>query len=689
MNQEQQLLNDIKLEMNKNLDRETVEYYGVYYDFYPNIDEYLDRIPNEKDKIVLAQWSNNRTKTNELISKLKINEFEMEKYMKLKSNNADINETLNFKLLDSKYDFLNDILDMLATDIEIQEQLTSLSDEKLELFKIMYTKLKEVTDYTIPYIVNILRRLGYVTPLNHPTNTVNRYPELIKELEGKIKNNEIISTEDIETLLFIYTSPSGCNVSNLEDIRNFTNPDSKDQLEIKEMIDNERNKEVKNIDNIKTALLFKTYGISLTKAKKLLQRYDISGLEINESNKDLFEMYEAIARIVYENDSNVLIQVYDEFLKQLNPKLDFMRITVFENDLRKEFARNLNNSVFKTENTNYILEDSIKIYDAGIDFKMIVTAIGAYQGNFKDQENYSEYWNKPTIRSHGNCCSLIANNNLSMANPKNIILGFSTMNENMLLLSGDRDINSTPDSRALNTTQKNFQNFYSPNTLINRTRGDYNELVYERRDLSANPKFYKKNPDYIVFIEEYENIDEYIRRYQNQPEKLEIVLNQKKEQDRMWRETLKAAKNFNVPVVKINREKCAKKEVEKIRTIIDEFKNTKNPNLIFEMITQFENNRVGNNDKHIPIRERYFSRNNMNFILSQIENVIINEKDEILKQLLLDTYIKVINNEKKQVEICRFVRKNGQTSGINFNGVLNRIENIKNVDLENQVLGGK
>lgn len=686
MNQEQILLSDIKLEMNKTLDRETVKYYGVYYDFYPNIDEYLDRIPNDKDKILLAQWSNNKSKTNELISKLKINEQEMKKYMKLRNNNIDINETLNFKMLESKYDFLNDILEMLATDIEIQEQITSLSNERLELFKIMYEKLKEVTDYTIPYIVNILRRLGYVTPLNHPTNTVNRYPELTKELEEKI---EMINTEDIETLLFIFTSPNGWNVNSLEDVRNFANQNSKDQIEIKEMIDNERNKEVKNIDKIKTALLFKTYGISLITAKKLLQRYDISGLKINESNKDLFEMYEAIARIVCESDGNVLIEVYDEFIKQLNPKLDFMRITVFENDLRKEFAKNLNNQVFKTNNDNYSLVDGVKVYDAGLDFKMIVTAIGAYQGDFKDQENYSEYWNKPTIRSHGNCCSLIANNNLAMANPKNIILGFSTMSDNMLLLSGDRDLNSTPDSRWLNTTQKRLQNFYSPDTLINRTRGDYNELVYERRDLSVNPKFYKKNPDYIVFIEEYENINEYIQRYQDKPEKLEIVLNQKKEQDRMWKETLKASINFNVPIVKINREKCAKKELEKIKSLLIEFKNTKNPNLIFEIITQFENNRVGNNEKHIPIRERYFSKNNMNFVLSQIESVIINEADELLKQVLLDTYIKVIKNEKKQVEICMDSRTKGQTSGINFNEVLNRIEALKNMDLEKQVLGGK
>ena len=93
-------------------------------------------------------------------------------------------------------------------------------------------------------------------------------------------------------------------------------------------------------------------------------------------------MYEAIARIICEDDADLLISIYDEFTKILNPKLDFMRITVFENNLRKEFAKALNNCVFKTENKPFKLVDGVKIIDAGEDFKMIGTAVGAYQDGF-------------------------------------------------------------------------------------------------------------------------------------------------------------------------------------------------------------------------------------------------------------------------------------------------------------------
>ena len=689
MTEEQEILSQIKLEIFKKIDPEVELYYGVPVEVYNGIDEYLNRLPDLKDKIALAQWANNYKKVDELILKLKITESEMNKYLKLKQKNAEINQTLNFKILSEKYDFLSDTLDMIVTDVNTQELIISLSDEKLEVFKLLYENLKKLTDYTIPYMIEILRKLGTLTPFTHWMNSCSKYPELTKEIEEVLKSRENIDESLIETLLFIYTSPSQWLVESLEDVKNIMSSTSKDSIQLQNMIDNERTKEVKNIDKIKEALLFKTYGISLNTAKKILGRYDITGLEVTEENKDLFEMYEAIARIVCETDSNLLISIYDEFTKSLNTKLDFMRITVFENSLRKEFAKALNNCVFKTDNKSFKLVDGVKVIDAGEDFKMIVTAVGAYQDRFKDMENYSTYWNSASIRSHGNCCSLIANNNLSMAEAKNIILGFSTMSDNMLLLCGDKDLNSTPDSKELNTTIKLNQNFYSASKLINITRADYNELVYERRDLSSNPKFYKKNPDYIVFIEEYENIDEYIERYKNQPQKLGLVLKQKQEQERMWKETLKAAQNFNVPIVKINREKCAKKSVNMINDLLLQFKSSKNPNLIYEIITQFENNRVGNNKNHIAIRERYFSMDFMNLILGEIENIIINESNLELKDILLKKYREAISNEKKLVKAASLYRKMGQTSGINFDLVLSRIEGLQSDKVSDIGMGVK
>ena len=621
------------------------------------------------------------------------------KYSSFLQNNADLNETIDIRVLLPKYSFLNDMIDMIVTNRDVQEQLLSLSDEKLELFKLMYQRISENVDYRVPYVTALLNRMGTITPYTSWKNTYYRYEQLEGSIIESIKDGRELSVEEIDNLLYLYTTNVIWNVHSIEELRNFTKENGIFQISIDNIIQDEQKQEKKDINRIKNALLLKTYGIDLISAEALCKRYNIKGIKINQDNIDLFEMYKAMLEIIGENDANVLIDVYNQFSNQTEVSPNFMRVITFENAMRKTFAQNLNMSVFKCGD-NYTLEGDVKIFDAGTDFKMIVTAIGAYQSNFEDKDNYKEYWNSPTIRSHGNCCSLIGNNNLSMANPKNVIFGFSTMDDNMLLLSSSRDINSTPSSRQFNiaTEQglgtnytidgKKYSSigrmglgieFSNPDNLLDNTRGDYNELVYERRDLSSNPTFYKKNPDYIVYIEEYENIDEYFEQYKDNNEML-IYLNKQKEQQKYQLEqSLKAAKDFDIPIVKINRERCAKQAITEIEQSISDFENSLDPDLIKKIICQFENNRVGNHDKHAIIRDKYFSVAQMNSYLSKIEQVISNIEDRNLRNMLLNEYNRAIVGEQKKVESCKRFRKNGQTSGFDFETTLNRIKAITDV----------
>ena len=695
----QDLLNDIKREIIYSDEESVEEYYGVQINVYKDIDKYLSKIPDVYDKIHIAQYANNYKKANELISSLQLDDETKAKYSSLLQNNADLNETIDIRVLLPKYSFLNDMIDMIVTNKDVQEQLLSLSDEKLELFKLMYQRISENVDYRVPYVTALLNRMGTITPYTSWKNTYYRYEQLEGSIIESIKDGRELSVEEIDNLLYLYTTNVIWNVRGIEELRNFTKENGIFQISIDNIIQDEQKQEKKDINRIKNALLLKTYGIDLISAEALCKRYNIKGIKINQDNIDLFEMYKAMLEIIGENDANVLIDVYNQFSNQTEVSPNFMRVITFENAMRKTFAQNLNMSVFKCGD-NYTLEGDVKIFDAGTDFKMIVTAIGAYQSNFEDKDNYKEYWNSPTIRSHGNCCSLIGNNNLSMANPKNVIFGFSTMDDNMLLLSSSRDINSTPSSRQFNiaTEQglgtnytidgKKYSSigrmglgieFSNPDKLLDNTRGDYNELVYERRDLSSNPTFYKKNPDYIVYIEEYENIDEYFEQYKDNNEML-IYLNEQEEQQKyQLKQSLKAAKDFDIPIVKINRERCAKQAITEIEQSISDFENSLDPDLIKKIICQFENNRVGNHDKHVIIRDKYFSVAQMNSYLSKIEQVISNIEDRNLRNMLLNEYNRAIVGEQKKVESCKKFRKNGQTSGFDFETTLNRIKAITDV----------
>ena len=689
MNESQLKMSNILHDIIHNEEEDVEEYYGILINIYRDIDKYLIQLDDIRDKIYLAQWCNNFDKVKELISNLSLSEYEKNKYLKLKEKNIEIDETINFKILSEKYSFLDNIMDMITADSEIQDQILSLSDSRLKLFELMYSKLQTLTDYYNPYVTTILQRIGYVSLDTSWKNKFHLYDDLLANVDDLITSGYILSNDEIEKLLYLCTSSIHHSIPNFSELQNFGNENTIDNIELKDGI--LKAKEEKDIDYLKFAILAKAYGIGLKSAKNICQKYNISNITITNENRDVFEMYMAIYQIINENDPDVLIQLYDEFTKIMKPEKDFRRIIVFENDLRKAFAHDLNNQVFKTDKLPYDEVDGIKIYDAGVDFKMIVTAIGAYQNNFENKENYSEYWNSPIIRSHGNCCSLIGNANLSMANVKNVIFGFSTMSDNMLLLSKSSDMNSTPNSRDFNTTENRLQEYMDANSMLDNTRGDYNELVYERRDLSSNPKFYKKNPDYIVFFEEYESYNEMFEKYKDKPKQLEYLRQQKELEDKFWQESLKAAKDFGIPIVKINREKVAKSEYEKIQKLVKDFTETRNPDLLSLIISSFESSRVGNAGLHAPIREKYFSSKKIATILDEIKNSISSIDNEIERNTLYFILYKAIIEEQRKVDACKHGKRNKQqTPGIDFTTELGEIEQIlTNNNIDYSMIGRK
>ena len=678
----QDLINQIKHEMYASDEYINREYYGSMQSYYENIDRYLDRIPDVYDKIHIAQYANNFEKANELIASLDLSDEIRRKYERLLQDNADLNETIDIRILSSKYNFLDDILDMIVADRIVQQQLLSLSDEKLELFKMLYQRLEKNVDYNIPYITTILNKMGRITPYTAWRNAqYYRYEKLENSIIEGFKNGKELSTEEIDNLLYLYTSNLKWEINTLEELSDFPNIF---QSSVNDFMEKAQSEEPKNLDNIKLALLLKTYGINVKTATNICKKYNIKGIPITQENVDLFEMYKAMLDIIGEDNPDVLIDTYNQFSSQISPHPNFMRTITFENSMRKVFAQTLNSSVYKC-NDSYTISDGVKVFDAGTDFKMIVTAIGAYQGDFPDQENYFDYWNSPTIRSHGNCCSLIGNNNLSMATPKNIILGFSTMDDNMLLLSGCKDLNSTTSSRNFNIASEEsfgtnpddpYIEFSNPDILLDNTRGDYNELVYERRDLSSNPLFYKKNPDYIIFIEEYENIDDYFEEYKDNPDALAYLNEQKKSQEHQLEQSLKAAKDFNIPIVRINRETCAKQAIFEIEQLLSDFETTLDPTYLERVICQFENNRVGNHNKHLIIRSKYFSITQMSTYLNRLEQAISSVQDSELKSKLLSRYKNAILREQEKIKKAGITRKSGQTSGIDFDSTLARIEEM-------------
>lgn len=669
------LIEKINDEIYDNDDFYNEEYYQVLCKKAKNLQQYISKynITDPLTKVILGQEWMDYDLVKEELKKISLSESQFKRFKKIKSNNNDWYETMNPLMLDDKYSFLDKYMDFITTDIRIQQLILSLDDNSLNLFSKMYEKIDKETSNAIPYISRILGLIG--TSVTASLMTFQNYNGgMFRKKNQSFSNlslafqNEQLTEHDLDLLIFIFSNNNfDFNVNSISDLRGFEN----ELLDfVNESMNNFKNQSgysPDDINNIKSTILMRSFGIQLDYAKSILKKFNLNGIEFDKDN-NYISMYRSIYNVVNETDVNKLFTIYDNISNNCEFSLDYMTISLFENGMRDIFLRHLTSSTFKCDGNNYEIQDGVKIFDAGTDFKVILTSVGAYKPEMETQLNYSQYWNSNSIRSHGNCCSLIANNNLSTATIRNICLGFSNFEDGMLLLSGSNDLNSTPTSRQINS-QDHFGKFMSANSLIDNTRSDYNELVFERRDLSSTREHYKKNPDYVVMFEEL--IDNDVNNQELDEETKQLL----SEQERIKGISLKAAQDFDIPIVKINREKCAVSELFKINKMVEEFYQTHNPALLTRIVVDFENNRMGLRYPHNYLRKKYFSKAIINKLLAEIINDINAIEDIQLKTMNMETLKNSILNEKHKIEQSENFIKHSQELGIDCDSLTEMIDN--------------
>lgn len=669
------LIKKINDEIYDNDDFYNEEYYQVLCKKTKNLQQYISKynIIDPLTKVILGQEWMDYDLVKEELQKISLSESQFKRFEKIKSNNNAWYETMNPLMLDDKYSFLDKYMDFITTDIRTQQLILSLDDNSLNLFSKMYEKIDRETSNAIPYISRILGVIGnsvtasLMTFQNYNGGMFRKKNQSFSNLSLAFQNEQL-TEHDLDLLIFIFSNNNfDFNVNSISDLRGFGN----ELLDfVNESMNNFKNQSEyspDDINNIKSTILMRSFGIQLDYAKSILEKFNLNGIKFDKDN-NYISMYRSIYNVVNETDVNKLFTIYDNISNNCEFSLDYMTISLFENGMRDIFLRHLTSSTFKCDGNNYEIQDGVKIFDAGTDFKVILTSVGAYKPEMETQLNYSQYWNSNSIRSHGNCCSLIANNNLSTATIRNICLGFSNFEDGMLLLSGPNDLNSTPTSRQINS-QDYFGKFMSANSLIDNTRSDYNELVFERRDLSSTRGHYKKNPDYVVMFEEL--IDNDVNNQELDEETKQLL----SEQERIKGISLKAAQDFDIPIVKINREKCAVSELFKINKMVEEFYQTHNPAVLTRIVVDFENNRMGLRYPHNYLREKYFSKAIINKLLAEIINDINAIEDIQLKTMNMETLKNSILNEKHKIKQSENFIKHSQELGIDCDSLTEMIDN--------------
>lgn len=532
----------------------------------------LDKVSDVLDKITLLEWTGHFDEAWKLIKEL---DFDEDKFWSLKKFNFELEKTIDIRALNKKYSFLDKVLNVITADIDFQQKLISLDDRELNLFKKL---MNDVPDkYFLSFAECFLDNMGE-SPFK---DSMVRYDLLNQSLPDSLSDAER------EALIFLYNSRVSFDVQSYEELEFLNSPE----------FWMEKLNQANDLDEIKEVLLSRC-GFDLKSACLLIKTYDIKDVNVPSS---VLETYNYILKVIESESVSELKELGFE-------DKGFKNYYLFDRRLKEAFLENINQS----------LEFN------GDSFKLLVTVLGAY-GKDREIDDYKDLWTRAKI-SPLMSCSLVSDDNLALAPVKTVILGFKEMNRNLLNMK-EQDLNSGVSENDLNQASRIPGNFQSSSSLIDETRSDYNELVFERYD-----DFKVVMPDYVLWF---------------------------RDNKKGYEMALKAASDFDIPLIEIDPYKLGEKWSLEISQMVERLNDSNFESLALEIITKFLNNRNGLS-LHREVLDEFFSD-------ERFEEIV---RD--LYEVCPDYLMEILNKEISKMKKC-FINQNNLDDA----GLLNKVMNYQ------------
>ena len=532
----------------------------------------LDKVSDVLDKITLLEWTGHFDEAWKLIKEL---DFDEDKFWTLKKFNFELEKTIDIRVLNKKYSFLDKVLNVITADIDFQQKLISLDDKELNLFKKL---MNDVPDkYFLSFAECFLDNMGE-SPFK---DSMVRYDLLNQSLPDSLSDAER------EALIFLYNSRVSFDVQSYEELEFLNSPE----------FWMEKLNQANDLDEIKEVLLSRC-GFDLKSACLLIKTYDIKDVNVPSS---VLETYNYILKVIESESVSEIKELGFE-------DKGFKNYYLFDRRLKEAFLENINQS----------LEFN------GDSFKLLVTVLGAY-GRDREIDDYKDLWTRAKI-SPLMSCSLVSDDNLALAPVKTVILGFKEMNRNLLNMK-EQDLNSGVSENDLNQASRIPGNFQSSSSLIDETRSDYNELVFERYD-----DFKVVMPDYVLWF---------------------------RDNKKGYEMALKAASDFDIPLIEIDPYKLGEKWSLEISQMVERLNDSNFESLALEIITKFLNNRNGLS-LHREVLDEFFSD-------ERFEEIV---RD--LYEVCPDYLMEILNKEISKMKKC-FINQNNLDDA----GLLNKVMNYQ------------
>ncbi len=590
----------------------------------------LDNLNDEEiiDYIKEYNLKLNSEQLNDIISRFKDKEINPENrefidiVTELSIKNDELTDTINYQII-GKSKELQQFLPIITCYEELQEEILELDDNEYKAFSLCLNSYASKTQDWTPVAVNIL-------------GNIKQYADLIDGLNW----SEIQENNKIELLTKLLAEPNYFNITNI-DIEEYL---KKRDMVCETILKDPNNTDLEEIsliaemsekDRIKFAVLEKNLGLSLEQAQVLIKKFgdDIGSIENLEENAEYYKGI--INSLKFICDDKNIEQIANIIF---NADVKFLDANVVERKIKDIYDRNYVSQLYRPTSDDFEREeDGIKIYKAGKStdgkFVMETHSPGAvYADKTLKSGEFKEAWNKPKVKSQAFCTVTSRQDMLIATNTPFLEYGFYDFEEGSLRGAGYEDVSSDAKTPVIFLDED--EKYCSVDNKINKTR-NINENDRSRTQADGT----KKQPDYIKF------------------RKSRFIPPQKAQE--IWENSKKAAQQFGIPIVIVDQDECTRRENEELQNMLQEFSETRNPELISKIIVRFENNRKGNdfgkkegkainNDFEIDGQSSTITRNSM---LHSLITTIKECEDISVAESLYETLNIAIEDEVKKMKI--------------------------------------
>lgn len=400
--------------------------------------------------------------------------------------------------------------------------------------------------------------------------------------------------------------------------------------------DNQFNKsiEANNIRNAKEAYFQKYFSISYDEARTFVSKYSdhIDEVIKYDNNQTANTIINLFKKIDETEDLSYLKKLYDTQEFNFNAEEMISLDSTIKEVYSKSYVDKLTqtNDYIKSKlNQNHEIIDfngkKVDIIDIDDNFNFIVHSSDT--GYVVDKElinnSYIDTWKSISPETHGLSTSYISDTNIGSApvGGKGVLYAFNDINTKNIGVMAPYDVNGHVADYGFSSGNK--QIYISADEMSNNTLRVYNELVLDRKSVK---------PSYIIVYTDMskESVDS----------------------------AIKAASEWEVPVIRIDKTNLAKKQLSQINDLIDRFNRSGDLNLLDKALNKYEANVAGyklNSNVADGVVDATSSINNDIvadlFNSSHIENIIMDYASKTDNAKNINGVIDIIQGIKDKYDI--------------------------------------